>query len=57
MWFCKLINGLSRLFDRLIQVVIKVRCRVNCCSKKLDTVTIPDKKISIDSTDNFKSLD
>ena len=53
--FGKLINGLSTLFDKLIQVVIKVRCRVNCCSKNMDTVTVPQKQISIDSDDTFKS--
>ena len=55
MVFGKLFTGLSKLFDRLIQVVIKVRCRVNCCSKNLDSVSVPKKQISIDSDDTFKS--
>ena len=42
-----LFGGLTSLFDKLIQVVIKVRCRIVCCSKNMDNVTVPNKKTNI----------
>ena len=54
--FGNIFGGLSSLFDKLCEVMIKVKCRVNCCSKNVDHVSIPDKKISLSSTDTFKSL-
>ena len=56
--FGNIFGGLSSLFDKLCEVAIKIRCRVNCCSKNVDHVSIPDKKnISLSSSDTFKSLD
>ena len=52
--FGKIFGGLSNLFDKLIQIVIKVKCRVVCCSKNMDHVNSP-KEIS--HADTFKSLD
>ena len=50
----KIFGGLSNLFDKLIQIVIKVKCRIVCCSKNMDYVGSP-KEIS--HVDTFKSLD
>jgi len=53
--FGKIFGGLSNLFDKLIQVVIKVKCRIVCCSKNMDHVGSPKEEIS--HVDTFKSLD
>ena len=55
--FGNIFGGLSSFFDKLCEVMIKVKCRVNCCSKNVVHVSIPDKKISLSSADTFKSLD
>ena len=51
-----MIVDLSNLFDKLIQVVIKVKCRIVCCSKNMDHGGSP-KEEEISHVDTFKSLD
>jgi len=53
----QLFTGLSNLFDKLIQVVIKVKCRIVCCSKNMDHVSSPKEKEEVLHADTFKSLD
>ena len=55
--FGQLFTGLSNLFDKLIQVVIKVKCRIVCCSKNMDHVGSPKEKEEVLHSDTFKSLD
>ena len=55
--FGQLFTGLSNLFDKLIQVVIKVKCRIVCCSKNMDHVSSPKEKEEVSHVDTFTSLD
>ena len=55
--FGQLFTGLSNLFDKLIQVVIKVKCRIVCCSKNMVHVSSPKEKEEVLHADTFKSLD
>jgi hypothetical protein len=54
MVFGNLFSGLSNLFDKIIEVVIKLRIRIICCSKNMDNISVPHKQqISIDTDDTF----
>ena len=55
--FGQLFTGLSNLFDKLIQIVIKLKCRVVCCSKNFDHVGSPTEKEEVLHADTFTSLD
>ena len=48
--------SIPNLFDKLIQIVVKIRCRIICCGKDIDHVTIPENCLDHSKDVSFKSI-